>query len=941
MIARVTVILVARNGEAFLRRTLPALAAQTRRPDVLVAVDAGSTDASADLLAASGPTQLVSARGQHFGAAVNSALRLSPQADSDSEWLWLLAHDNAPEPTALEQLLGAVEVAPSVAIAGPKLMRWDEKDVIVGFGETLTNLGASIALVDGELDQAQHDAQDDVMGVAAAGMLVRRSLFVALGGFDPGLPTIDAALDFSVRARLAGFRVVVVPGAQVASAGGPEFFGRRTVSPGRQARQTRAAQLHRRLVYAPTAALAVHWLTLLPLAVVRALGQLLLKRPGFVAGEFQAALSASFTGGVGAARARLQVSRQLGWAAVSPLRMRPREVRERRAQAREPGLASGPLGEILPRATFVAHGGLWVVVLTAVAGVLALAPLLGSASLTGGGLLPLSSTVGELWANIGYGSRNIGVGFVGSADPFAYVLAALGSLTFWSPSLSIVLLVLLSLPLSALGAWFAARRLARRSWIPAVAAIIWAFAPMLLGSVSAGHLGALIVHILLPWLVLAGLSAPRSWSASAAAALLFAAAAASAPVLVLPLLVLWLALLFSHPVAFARLVAIPIPAAALFAPLVVAQFAAGTPLGLLAEPGVPVAGAATSAWQLALGSALPGFEGWTALLQGFAPVGTSPAVVVAALTLPFVLLAMLGLFVPGSRRAIPALAVALIGFVTAVISARIEVGVAGGAAAAIWPGAALSLLWIGLLGAAIVALDGAGRVAIPLGVLATVSSVIVAVPLLGAFYFGSASVLAGGPRILPALITAEAASHPSVATLVLDPAIGTGVSARIQRGSGTTLDDQSTIDATRTKFDATERRIAVVAGNLGSASGQNARMELARYSIGFVLLEPASGAEALHQRTADALDSNPALAAVGNTGSGRLWRVVDSTATGSGGLVSNTATPFGRGVLIAQGAVFALTLLLGFPTMRRARRRNATGSAPDEPAHTFDEVEND
>src|SRR5690606_21211102 len=107
-------------------------------------------------------------------------------------------HDSAPAADALEQLLRAVEIAPSVAVAGPKAMAWDRPDVIAGFGESMTRFGSSVQLVDGELDQAQHDVLDDVLGVAANGMLVRRGVWEQLGGFDPALQTTDAGLDFSV-----------------------------------------------------------------------------------------------------------------------------------------------------------------------------------------------------------------------------------------------------------------------------------------------------------------------------------------------------------------------------------------------------------------------------------------------------------------------------------------------------------------------------------------------------------------------------------------------------------------------------------------------------------------------------------------------------------------------------------------------------------------------
>jgi len=62
--------------------------------------------------------------------------------------------------------------------------------------------------------------------------------------------------------------------------------------------------------------------------------------------------------------------------------------------------------------------------------------------------------------------------------------------------------------------------------------------------------------------------------------------------------------------------------------------------------------------------------------------------------------------------------VALLGFATAVIGSHISVATAGGAAIVIWPGAALSLYWLGLIGSVVTGLDFLGRVSVPLGVLA-------------------------------------------------------------------------------------------------------------------------------------------------------------------------------------------------------------------------------
>ena len=938
---RVTAILVARNGEQYLNRTLAALARQSRRPDSVVFVDAGSTDSSADLLAAAAPTQFVTEKGrQTFGSAIAHAVHVAtPSTATSDDWLWLLAHDNAPEPGALRALLAAVEIAPSVAVAGPKLMRWNEPDVIASYGETITPFGSSVSLVDGELDQAQHDRNSDLLGVAASGMLVRRSVYSALGGFDAALPTVDAALDFSIRVRLAGHRIVGVPGARVASAGGPESFGRKPGPP--SSRATRAAQLHRRLAYAPVAAVPLHWLSILPIAIVRAVWLLLAKHPGAIGGDLRAALAAIVDRRVGTSRRNLARNRVLGWASIAPLRMPWAQVRELRAHQRD--LRATPVDEVLvrERPSFFSSGGAWIVLLLAAVGIVAFGSFLNATSLTGGGLLPLATTVGELWANVGYGWHDFGGGFIGAADPFASVLAVLGSLSFWSPSTSIVGLYLVALPLAALAAWWCAARFSRRGWAPAIAAILWALAPPFLSSLSGGHLGAVIAHLLLPWLVLAIVGSARSWAASASAAILFAVIAASAPSLV-PVLVLgWLAWVVTHPSGLHRTIGIPIATVVLFAPLVAQQLAAGNLLALFADPGVPVAAGTDSGWQLTLGAPDGGSNGWIAIASGLGLPDVAGSVILAALLLPLAFLALLALFLPATSRSIPALVVALAGFVTAVASANISITAVGATTTMIWPGAGLSVFWLGLLGAVVVSLEAFRRkVAVPALVVALTCSIAV-FPLLGSVLSGTADVRQGTGRLLPAIVTAQAVGSPGVGTLVLTAQPDGGLSAVVSRGTGETLDDQSTVVSTSTELSDERERIAVLAGNLASHSGFDAATELQELQIGFIVSPGADSGAARNtrERTGESLDQNPVLTAIGSTNSGYLWEFealeVDRSVVEPG----PTDTAIGLGVSIAQGLVFLIALLLAIPTSRRQRTRVVSSS--DEPATTFDEEDND
>ena len=922
-------MLVALNGAGYLPRTLAALAAQTRRPDSTVYVDSASSDTSPALMTAAGPTHFVAVPTRRsFGGAVAHALQVAPPAESQDEWIWLLGHDNAPAPTALAALLGAVEVAPSVAVAGPKLMRLDEPDVIASFGETLTAYGRSVSLVDGELDQAQHDVQSDHLGVAAGGMLVRRTVWSSLGGFDPALPSADAALDFSVRARLAGHRVIGVPAARVTSAGPPELFGRRSVSVGAQNRIRRSAQLHRRLAWAPAALVPLHWLALVPLAVLRSLGHLVAKRPGVVAGELAAGLRAAFDGSIPAARATIRRNRTLGWAAVDALRLSWSDVRERRSSERS--AAAAAYTTVRDGPGFFIGGGAWAVLLAAIAGVVAFGRFVDAPALAGGGLLPLSATVGELWSHVGYGWHDIASGFTGAADPFATVLAVLGSLTFWSPSLGIVFLYLAALPLAALTAWFCAARLSRRAWPAAVAAIAWAVAPPFLASLGGGHLGAAIAHILLPLLVLTVVNAARNWSMSALAALLFAVVVACAPILTPALVLGLIAWAAANPRGVLRIIGIPIPAAALFAPLVVAQLDRGNGLALFADPGLPVASAATSGAQLALGGASGGLSGWGVFLESLGvSAGVAPFVVIALLA-PLALLAVLSLFLPVSRRSVPAMVVALLGFATAVVGTQLSVTLIGSTTTSIWAGSALSLYWLGLVGAMMASLDGLRKAASAPALVTAVALVALAVPLLSVAAIGTMEVSASNGRMLPAFASAEAASRPDLGTLQLTAQPGGGIATTLHRGLGTTLDEQSTLAATDTAISRVDDRIATLAGNLASRSGFDIAGELDDLQIAFVLLPNATtdSATQTRQRVADALDGNRILTPIGSTAQGFLWNY-DALAqgpapTGPGPL----DTQIGQGIIIGQAVVFGLTLLLAIPTTRRRRVRAARASAP-------------
>lgn len=937
MPARVHAILVVRpDGRTpaayHLRRTLAALSEQTRSVDVLTVVLCGGDETLAEVARSSAAESVVTAPGSTgYAAAVGL---VTPRLDGDA--VWLLAQDTAPERDALSRLADALELSPSAAFAAPKLVRWDDRSEIVSLGVSMTPLGRSVGLADGELDQGQHDGRDDVLGTDVRGILVRADSWRALGGLDEALHGADEGLDLGVRAHLAGARVALAPSAIVATAGDgvaglpvPLTAQRRR----RIAYAQRVAQLHRRLTYAPRFAVFLHWLAILPLAVWRSIADLVRKEPGSILPEWGAAAVAIVRpAAVARSRRRLASARKVGWAQLTPLRMSSAEIRERFGDEPIDVAASSTRRSDL---RFFAGGGAWLVLAALVVGIAAFPALLAWPVLGGGALQPLRSTVQLLWADAAFGQRALGLDTVGPADPFAAVIAVLGSLSPWEPSRALVVLWVLALPLAALGGWFAATRVTERSVLRLSVGTLWALSPTLLIALSQGRPAAVLAHLLLPWLFLAGTVAHRSWAGAGASSLLLAGVLAVAPVLTPALVALWalsvvLAVVLRAGRGVARLIWTLIPSVALFGPLVWSAIRRGEVWGLLSDPGVAWAGPqvgpdAAGRALLAAGIPTGDFAGWSGIL----PDG--PIWWVPLLAAPIALLALVAPLTQRWAAGIVLLAVTALGLATAFAAVGIAVSFEQSLAVSIWPGTGLSLAWLGAIGGAAVTLD-AGLAPRLRGVRNLVAAVVVlavavlAFPSLTAMARG-ASFLTNGPEsTLPAYVAAEGRDDPDVGTIVLTPQNSGGVSARVVWGGSESLGGQTTLLSTRTQPAPADVALAEIAADLVTSSAENVVAQLSHQGIGFVLLAPplapeSDAARALRLSATTSLDQRDTLDAVGETTKGTLWRLTgDVSPRGS---VAASVHAMAAGLAAIQLAILAAAVLLALPTAasRREARR--------------------
>lgn len=770
----VTAVVVTRGSSPYLAATLAALRAQSRTPDDVVVVDVDTAPATSGHqdLQLGGARYVAGAGARTFGDAIHAALAAT--GTPEHGWLWLLHDDSAPAPGALAALSRAVEHSNAVAVAGAKQRRWEagpdglpldpgasDRGVLLEVGHTVSPLGRRMTGIDDtEIDQGQHDSREDVLAVGLAGALVRASVWREVGGTDPAFGQFGDSTDFCRRVRLAGHRVVVVPDAVVRHAQvalhAPGSAGAR-----------RRSQLYLRLTSVAAWVLPFAMLAMVVWAPFAASYRLAMKHPDRARDELVAPLWAVFRlGPLLRARRRAKRTSTVPRSVLRPLLGTWREVA---AERRDKRLARGEAHRVdeapseLEQAELQVLGvrrrsALAVVVVAAIGLAAALfGPGLGALAsggrLIGGALLPAGGTTATTWSAATSGWVRDGLGTAAPADPLLFVLSGLSVLAGGTLQHAVNALLLLALPLAAVGAWAAAGTVTRSVWLRVLAALAWTVAPAFLGSLDGGLLGAVLVHALLPWTAVAlvravgaqavdevahgdDLAEPQagvhgahsapgsrtgtrtstgSLGAAGAGGLLLACVVAGAPVL-LPAAVLVLAgALLVAPRRRVHLVLALAPALVVGAPLWWTVLRDRDPGLLTAEPlagsGVPAPGAA-SGLELLLG--LPAAPAVWFDVPGDGPLSTAARAVVAAapwalgaLVVALAVVGLVGALLGIGRKDLTGAArhvatTSLVGWLVAAV----------GLAAAVlaqddgrWAGPGLSLLLLGL-GAAAVA--GAG-----------------------------------------------------------------------------------------------------------------------------------------------------------------------------------------------------------------------------------------
>ncbi len=203
-----SVIIPNYNGREFLRTCLESLTRivyPTDRFEVIL-VDNASTDGSAEYTRTSFPSVKVLELDRNYGfTAVNKGVDAA-----SGEFVVLLNNDTEVDSLWLDELVTAAHKLGFNHVFASKTVRMDDPTRIDYHGGKVPINGRGYSTHLGERDP--HATELRVTGYpCAASMLVKREVFLELGGFDGDYFACHDDVDFGIRAWLLGHQVFLVP----------------------------------------------------------------------------------------------------------------------------------------------------------------------------------------------------------------------------------------------------------------------------------------------------------------------------------------------------------------------------------------------------------------------------------------------------------------------------------------------------------------------------------------------------------------------------------------------------------------------------------------------------------------------------------------------------------------------------------------------------------
>lgn len=221
------VVTVSYRSGGVLPTLIASLSEATARPFELVIADNAPSDEARTIAAQSGARYIRMGHNAGYGGAVNAATRtLGPEV----QWVLISNPDVRLLPGSLDMLISLLEEDSSIAAVGPRVLNEDGStypsaralpSLRTGIGHALfANIWKGNPWTRTYRAESDPSNEPRVAGwLSGSCLVVRRSAFDAIGGFDEQYFMYFEDVDLGARLAEAGHRSVYVPAARVVHTG--------------------------------------------------------------------------------------------------------------------------------------------------------------------------------------------------------------------------------------------------------------------------------------------------------------------------------------------------------------------------------------------------------------------------------------------------------------------------------------------------------------------------------------------------------------------------------------------------------------------------------------------------------------------------------------------------------------------------------------------------
>jgi GT2 family glycosyltransferase len=180
-----------------------------------IVLDNASTDGSVERIRSSFPAVEVVPLPENRGYAGNNNVGLREALRRGADWVFVLNEDTIVDPSCLGLLVEAAASDPRVGFVGPMVYHHDEPHVIQSAGGVLTRGWRARHIGQNQDDRGQFPDPRATDWVSGCAVLVRRGVVEDVGPLDERFFYYWEEVEWCLRARRAGWRVLHVPRARL------------------------------------------------------------------------------------------------------------------------------------------------------------------------------------------------------------------------------------------------------------------------------------------------------------------------------------------------------------------------------------------------------------------------------------------------------------------------------------------------------------------------------------------------------------------------------------------------------------------------------------------------------------------------------------------------------------------------------------------------------